>query len=58
LAGLAKQVRRGELDPHGKRIVAVCTGHGLKDPDVITRSMEAPQVLPADLDRLEDTLLG
>jgi threonine synthase len=58
LAGLAKQVRQGELDPHGKRIVAVCTGHGLKDPDVVTRRMDAPQVLPADLSRLEETLLG
>jgi threonine synthase len=58
LAGLAKQVRHGELNPVGKRIVAVCTGHGLKDPDVVTRSMAAPQVLPADLNRLEETLLG
>lgn len=58
LAGLAKQVHQGKLDPSGKRIVAVCTGHGLKDPDIVTRNMAAPQVLPADLSRLEEVLLG
>jgi threonine synthase len=55
---LAKQVRQGKLDPGGKRIVAVCTGHGLKDPDIVTNNMTAPQVLPADLSRLEEALLG
>jgi threonine synthase len=58
LAGLDKQVRQGKLDPGGKRIVAVCTGHGLKDPDIVTHNMAAPQVLPADLSRLEEALLG
>jgi threonine synthase len=36
--------------------VAVCTGHGLKDSDVITRDMPKPQVLPAELRALEDYL--
>ncbi|MEJ2599048.1 MAG: threonine synthase [Anaerolineales bacterium] len=58
LAGLARQLRHGELDLHGKRVVAVCTGHGLKDPDVVIRSMVDPQVLPADLNSLEKVLLG
>lgn len=33
IAGLAKSVRHGKLDPNGLRIVCVLTGHGLKDPD-------------------------
>jgi threonine synthase len=58
MAGLASQVRLGQLDPKGKRIVAVCTGHGLKDPGIITQSMASPIVLPPDLAALEEVLLG
>ncbi|MFN8404078.1 MAG: threonine synthase [Anaerolineales bacterium] len=36
LAGLAVQVESGKLDVKGKRVVAVCTGHGLKDSEIIT----------------------
>jgi threonine synthase len=55
---LASEVRSGRLDLRGKRIVAVCTGHGLKDPDIITRNMAAPEVLPPSLTALEDLILG
>lgn len=34
LAGLIKEVRSG-LDVSGKNIVLVCTGNGLKDPDIV-----------------------
>jgi threonine synthase len=34
LAGLLKEVRGG-FDVKGKRAVIVCTGHGLKDPDIV-----------------------
>jgi threonine synthase len=54
LAGLAHEIQAGRFDPRGKRIVAVCTGHGLKDPDIITRRMPAPDVLPASYRALED----
>lgn len=56
LAALARQIGAGKLDPSGKRIVAVCTGHGLKDPDIVIGRLE-PEVLPADLSALEDALL-
>ena len=56
LAGLASQIRARQLDPDGLRVVAVCTGHGLKDPDAITRRMADPTVLPVDLTLLEQTL--
>jgi threonine synthase len=56
LAGLDVEVKAGRLDPSGLRVVAVCTGHGLKDPDIITRRMRPPQVLPTDLNALEAAL--
>jgi len=58
LAGLAAQLRAGKLHLQGKRVVAVCTGHGLKDPDIITRRMAEPQVLPANLAALEEAILA
>lgn len=58
MAGLQAEVLAGRLDPKGQRIVAVCTGHGLKDPDIITRQLQAPRVLPVDLGALEDVVLG
>ena len=53
LAGLAAEIQAGRFDPRGLRIAVVCTGHGLKDPDVITRSMTTPTVLPARLEAIE-----
>ena len=57
LGGLASEIRRGRLDPRGKRIVTVCTGHGLKDPDIITSRFVNPRVLPADLSALEEVII-
>jgi threonine synthase len=56
LAGLAHELRAGRINVHGKRIVAIGTGHGLKDPDSITREMPHPQVITARLEALEDYL--
>lgn len=58
LAGLACELECGRLDLKGKRVVAVCTGHGLKDPDIVIRDMPKPQVLVAELNALEDYLAG
>lgn len=57
LAGLAAEVAAGQLDLRGQRVVAICTGHGLKDPNVITNQMVAPLVLPANLTALEGAIL-
>ena len=57
LAGLAHEIANGKLNPKGKRVVAVCTGHGLKDPDIITKNMQKPRVVPPRLDALEDAIL-
>jgi threonine synthase len=58
LAGLAHEIANGNLDPTGKRVVAVCTGHGLKDPDIITKDMHKPLIVPPRLDALEEIILG
>ena len=57
LAGLAIEIASGRLNPQGKRIVAVCTGHGLKDPDIITKNMEKPHIVPPRLEALEEMIL-
>ncbi len=58
LAGLANDIANGKLNPKGKRIVAICTGHGLKDPDIITKDMQKPQIVSPKLEALEEIILG
>lgn len=58
LAGLARQLAEGKLSVRGQRVVAVCTGHGLKDPDIVVKAFKAPKVLPVDLGALEEAILG
>jgi threonine synthase len=48
LAGMLSETRRGVMNVNGKRVVLVCTGHGLKDPSIVTASFRPPQVIPAD----------
>lgn len=57
LAGLAHEIAAGRLDPKGKCIVAICTGHGLKDPDIVTRDMKKPKIVPPNLKALEEVIL-
>jgi len=56
LAGLANLLRSGEIELKGRRVVAVCTGHGLKDPDIITRQMAEPVIVSPSLQALEKIL--
>jgi threonine synthase len=58
LAGLALEIAEGKLNPKGKRIVAVCTGHGLKDPEIITKDIPPLPILPPRLDALEEIILA
>ena len=58
LAGLAIEIENGNLNPKGKRIVAICTGHGLKDPDIVIKDMSKPQVVMPNLAALEEVILG
>jgi len=57
LAGLVHEVRTNRLIVDGQTIVTVCTGHGLKDPDIITRRAPSIQALPPILSELEKALL-
>ena len=57
LAGLAAEIQNKQLDPTGKRIVAVCTGHGLKDPDIIKEQIQLPPTIPPKLEALEEAIL-
>lgn len=58
IAGLKHELDRGAIDLKGKTVAAVCTGHGLKDPDIITKDMPKPHVLPSEMNALEDYLAG
>jgi threonine synthase len=56
LAGLALEHHYGRLDFQGQRVVAVCTGHGMKDPDIVTQSMPEPLVVEPVVDLLVEAL--
>jgi threonine synthase len=54
LAGLAKETAEGRLDPAGKTVVAVTTGHGLKDPDAVTSRSPEMMTIPATFAALDE----
>ncbi|MCL5429695.1 MAG: threonine synthase [Chloroflexi bacterium] len=56
LAGLAKEISGGDVDVKGMTVVAVCTGHGLKDPNIISDSMPSPIKIEANYSSLENRL--
>ena len=58
LAGLAQEIGNGDLKLQGNRIVAVCTGHGLKDPEIVTQSMPKPLVVSPQIELLEEILFS
>jgi threonine synthase len=58
LAGLAAEVEAGRLALKGQKVVGVCTGHGLKDPDIIRQQMAAPVLLPPEIGALEEAIMG
>lgn len=57
LAGLAAEIRAGMRLPRGARVVAVCTGHGLKDPDIVVRDLPPVQAVPPQVERLEEVIM-
>lgn len=58
LAGLKKQIEEKKLNPSGKIIVIVCTGHGLKDPDIVIEGFSKTKVLAPELNTLEGYILN
>lgn len=57
LAGLEHALHTQQIEVRGQPVVAVCTGHGLKDPDSITQRMPTPRLLPAEFTPLEQAIL-
>jgi threonine synthase len=50
LAGLLAEVSAGRLSLRGQRVVCVCTGHGMKDPDIVASRFEGARTVPASPD--------
>jgi threonine synthase len=51
-AGLLQEAQAGRMELSGRTVVAVITGHGLKDPDAITSRAAAPTVIGPSLEEL------
>lgn len=58
LAGLIKEIQTGRSTYSEKNIVIICTGHGLKDPDIIIQGFRQPKIYDADITVLEDLILN
>ncbi len=54
LAGLAHEVAAHRLNLSDKCVVAVVTGHGLKDPDAVTSRAPERVTIPATFDALDE----
>ncbi len=58
LAGLKKQVDTQQIKLSGKKVVLVCTGHGLKDPDTVIQGYAKMKAISPDLKTLEEYILN
>lgn len=56
LAALRQQISHGGINPAGKSIVLVLTGHGLKDPGTAVEQAATPMTIPANTEALEEYL--
>lgn len=55
VAGLRKEIATGALNVRGQRVVAVVTGHGLKDPEIVLKTGD---ITPATIDGSLEALAG
>jgi threonine synthase len=53
VAGLLQERRAGR-DLAGRSVVVVCTGHGMKDPGIVTSRFEGAETAPARLEAIEE----
>jgi threonine synthase len=58
LAGLIAESDQKSMDVSGKKVVVVCTGHGLKDPSIITESFQSPKIIKANYETLLEVIGG
>jgi threonine synthase len=56
LAGLVAESGRRLYDFMKKKVVVVCTGHGMKDPSIITESFQSPKIIPVHFEALLEAL--
>jgi threonine synthase len=56
LAGFAAEIQAGRMNSRGLRVVVVCTGHGLKDPDIVGLHMPSPVVIRPHMNALMELL--
>lgn len=56
VAALRKSWLNGEIEPEGQQIVAILTGHGLKDPDTALKDARPPVKIETTLDALMEAL--
>lgn len=56
VAGLRQEISGGRLSLNGKTVVCVCTGHGLKDPDIVSERFPTPDAVPATMEALEELI--
>jgi threonine synthase len=55
-APIAGLLKGGEKFPDGSRVVCTVTGHGLKDPDAVLRSIGKFEPVPAKIDKVRRAL--
>jgi threonine synthase len=55
VAGVARLARDGRIHP-SEGVVCILTGHGLKDPDVVTGEEGSLQTVPADLGSIRQAM--
>lgn len=58
LAGMIKQNQHYDGFFNGKKIVIICTGHGLKDPDIVIQSFKVENIIKPDLSILEELIIA
>ncbi len=56
LAGLHNEVESGSIDLDGQVVAIICTGHGMKDPAIITDSFPEPVRIQSTPSALRDAL--
>ena len=54
VAGLIQETSAGRLDLNGQSVVCIATGHGLKDPGIVTDRHPMPPSIPADFAALAE----
>ena len=58
LAGLLAESSKPTFEAKGKRVVVVCTGHGMKDPAIITELFQSPKIISANYESLAEIIFS